>query len=237
MGDNSLVAPVQDSHTWYKGSGIGESIADVVVAIDEGRWVDATLAGFMTGLEGVGAFLDPLGTIASTGVSWLMEAVEPLREFLDDLTGDADVLAAHAQTWDNMAVELEAIAADLYSHVDGDIATWSGQAADAYRTMMSLNVSGTEGLAGLCSAMRAATEGAMTLVTVTRELVRDLIAQLIGTLLVRLPVWLGLIATGVGIPLVATQAAGMVMNLVATLTGVIIALVTSFQALQALLDG
>jgi len=89
----------------------------------------------------------------------------------------------------------------------------------------------------LCSAMRAATEGAATLVTITRELVRDLIAELIATLLVRLPVWLGLIATGVGIPLVATQATGMVLNLVALLTGVIMALVQSFQALQALLDG
>ncbi|GAA2162903.1 MULTISPECIES: WXG100 family type VII secretion target [Glycomyces] len=236
MSDN-LVADVQDSHTWYKGSGIIESIADVVVAIDEDRWVDALLAGFMTGLEGVGAYLDPIGTIASTGVSWLIEAVEPLRDYLTDLTGDADILTAHAQTWDNMAVEVQAIADELYSYIEADTSAWTGDAADAYRTMMSLNVSGTEGLAGLCSAMRAATEGAATLVTITRELVRDLIAELIATLLVRLPVWLGLIATGVGIPLVATQATGMVLNLVALLTGVIMALVQSFQALQALLDG
>lgn len=236
MSDNYLVADVQDSHRWYTGSGIGESIADVVIAIQNGEWVDASLAGFMTGLEGVGAFLDPIGTIASTGISWIMEAVEPLREFLDDIAGDADILTAHASTWNNMAVELLAVKDELDAYVDADIATWSGEAAGAYRERMDFNVEGLDGLSGLCAAMSAATTGAGTLVTITRELVRDIISELVATLLIRIPVWLGLIATGVGIPLVAAQATGMVLRVASTLIGVIMALVQSFQALQALLD-
>ncbi|THV40805.1 WXG100 family type VII secretion target [Glycomyces buryatensis] len=236
MSDNYLVADVQDSHRWYTGSGIGEEIAGVVTGIQEGNWVDASLAGLMTGLEGVATFLDPLGTITSTGVAWLMEAVGPLREFLDDIAGDADILTAHAQTWANMAAEVLAIKDELDAYIDDDVADWSGEAANAYRTKMDYNVEGTDGLASLCAAMSAATEGAGTLITVTRELVRDLIAELVSTLFVRLPVWLGLIATGVGIPLVATQATGLVLNLSITLFGVIMALVQSFEALQALLD-
>lgn len=236
MGDNSLVAGVEDSHRWYTGSGIGESIADVVIAIDSGNWVDALLAGFMTGLEGVGGFLDPIGTIASTGVSWIMEAVEPLREFLDDVAGDADILTAHAQTWTNMATELLAVKDELDAYVDADLGAWVGDASNSYRQKMDFNVEGLDGLSGLCAAMAAATQGAGTLVTITRELVRDIISELVATLLVRLPVWLGLVATGVGIPLVAAQATGMVLRVASTLIGVIMALVQSFQGLQALLD-
>ncbi|WP_205325234.1 WXG100 family type VII secretion target [Glycomyces sp. YM15] len=236
MSDNYLVADVQDSHRWYTGSGIGESIADVVIAIQNGEWVDASLAVFMTGLEGVGGFLDPIGTIASTGISWIMEAVEPLREFLDDIAGDADILTAHAATWNNMAAELLAVKDELDAYIDADIATWSGEAANAYRERMDFNVEGLDGLSGLCAAMSAATTGAGTLVTITRELVRDIISELVATLLIRIPVWLGLVATGVGIPLVAAQATGMVLRVASTLIGVIMALVQSFQALQALLD-
>lgn len=235
MGDNPLVADVQDSHHFWKGAGIGEDIADIVAAIESESWVDASLAGLSTAISAVG-FLDPIGEIAATGVSWLIELVEPLRELLDDLTGDADVLTAHAQTWTNMAEELMAVRDELTAFVEADITGWSDDAADAYKANMVHNADGTAGLAQLCAAMSAATTGAGTLVTVTRELVRDLIAQLVATLLLRLPIWLGLCATGVGIPAVAAQAAGMIAQVVGTVVGVIIALVTSLQALQQLLD-
>ncbi|MEU5154951.1 hypothetical protein [Glycomyces sp. NPDC021274] len=235
MSDNPLVADVQDSHHFWKGAGIGEDIADIVAAIKSEEWVDASLAGVGAGLSAVG-FLDPLGAIVSTGVSWLIELIEPLRDLLDDLTGDADILTAHAQTWTNMAEELMSIKDDLTAFIDADIAGWQDDAAAAYKANMGHNVVGTDGLAQLCAAMSAATTGAGTLVTVTRELVRDLIAQLVATLLIRLPVWLGLCATGVGIPAVAVQAAGMIAQVLATVVGVVIALVQSLQALQQLLD-
>jgi uncharacterized protein YukE len=236
MSDNPLVADVEDSHHFWKGAGIGEDIADIVSAIESESWVDATLAGVGAGLSAVG-FLDPLGAIVSTGVSWLIELIGPLRELLDDLTGDADILTAHAKTWTNMAEELMAIKDELTGYIESDIAGWQDDAADAYKANMGHNVEGADGLAQLCAAMSAATTGAGTLVTVTRELVRDLIAQLVATLLIRLPVWLGLCATGVGIPAVAAQAAGMIAQVLATVIGIVIALVQSLQALQQLLDG
>ncbi|WP_026923208.1 WXG100 family type VII secretion target [Glycomyces arizonensis] len=235
MGDNHLVADVQDSHHFWKGAGIGEDIADIVSAIKSESWVDGSLAGLSTAISAVG-FLDPIGEITATGVSWLIELIEPLRELLDDITGDADILTAHAQTWTNMAEELMAVKDELTAFVDSDITGWNDDAADAYKANMVHNADGTAGLAQLCAGMSAATTGAGTLVTVTRELVRDLIAQLVASLLVRLPVWLGLCATGVGIPVVAVQAAGMIAQVVGTVIGVIIALVTSLQALQQLLD-
>ncbi|WP_051815505.1 WXG100 family type VII secretion target, partial [Glycomyces tenuis] len=185
MGDNPLVADVEDSHHFWKGAGIGEDIADVVAAIKSESWVDASLAGLSTAMSAVG-FLDPLGAIVSTGVSWLIELIEPLRELLDDLTGDADVLTAHAQTWTNMANELMAVKDELSGFIDADITGWKDDAADAYKANMGNNVEGTGGLAQLCAAMSAATTGAGTLVTLTRELVRDIIAQLVATLLIRL---------------------------------------------------
>jgi hypothetical protein len=64
MSDKPLVAEVKDSHHFWKGTGIGEDIAD----IKSESWVDASLAGVSAAISAVG-FLDPLGEIVSTGVS------------------------------------------------------------------------------------------------------------------------------------------------------------------------
>ena len=129
-GGNPLVADRVDSTEWYTGVGIAEGIADLVSGVDSGSWVDATLGGFATTMEALGFVLDPL---VSWGVAWLMEHVKPLSDALDWLAGDPDQITAYAGTWANVSKAVAAAGVELADLVRTEVASWGGDAGDAYR--------------------------------------------------------------------------------------------------------
>jgi len=160
-----------------------------------------------------------------------MEYFEPLREMLQELTGKADVVAAHAQTWSNMSGELLAIVEELTAHLDGDMPTWTGEAADSYKALMAHNVTSASALAATAEAMAAATEGAGSLVQITHELVRDLIAELVSHVIV----WAVEAIFVVTIPVIAAQIVAAVVKWAGIIMGYGMALVQSFMNLKTLL--
>ena len=76
------------------------------------------------------------------------------------------------------------------------------------------------------------------LVGVVREIVRDLIAECIATLAVRLPMWLAEVGLtlGIGTPWVAGQVAALVAKWVNRIGGFLEALIKSFRKLAPLLS-
>ena len=180
MTDNSLIAPVESSREAWTGSGLADSIEGLVDAIKSEGWVDDALAGATLGVEVAASVMDPISALLANGLGWAMEYFEPLREMLDELTGKPDVVQAHAATWNNMATELKSMTDDLQLYLDGDLPDWQGEAAEAYQRMMANNTNAIGGLAAISAAMAVATEGAGGLVELTREIVRDLFADLVA---------------------------------------------------------
>lgn len=156
MTGNPLVAPEQDSTQWHTGIFIAESVRDLVQGIQSGDWVDIGLGGLTTGLEALSIVMDPIGSVASHLVSFIIEHVEPLQDALDKLAGNADAVAA--QTWKNVATALGQVQGDYGLEASADTAGWTG--------------------------MGSAVEMAGMVVGVVRETVRDLIADLVGRLVV-----------------------------------------------------
>jgi len=58
------------------------------------------------GVDTLAVVSDPLGALMQYGLSWLMEHIRPLSEALDWLAGDPAQIAAHSQTWRNVASSL-----------------------------------------------------------------------------------------------------------------------------------
>lgn len=199
---DSLVAEVQSSREVWTGASFAESFDGLVDAIRSESWVDGLLAGAAFGVEVAVTVMDPFSALLANGLGWAMEYFEPLREMLDQLTGMPDVVAAHAATWNNMAVELGRMAGELQSLLKSDLPDWQGTAAEAYQRMMSYNVAAIGGLGGVSAALAVATEAAGNLVTFTREIVRDLIADLVA----RVVVWAVEAIFVVTIPVVASQS-------------------------------
>jgi uncharacterized protein YukE len=233
MTDNSLIAPVESSREVWTGSGLAEGVEGLVDAIKSEGWVDDALAGVGLAVEVGASAIDPISALLANGLGWAMEYFDPLRQMLDELTGMPDVVAAHAATWNNMATELASMSADLKTELETGVSSWQGTAADTYVRMMGNNVEAIGGLGAISAAMAAATEGAGGLVQMTREIVRDLIADLVA----RVIVWAAEAIFVVTIPVIAAQIVAAVVKWVGRILQYTTGLIDSLTNLSKLLNG
>ncbi|MBG0560111.1 WXG100 family type VII secretion target [Actinoplanes aureus] len=212
---------------------LAESFQGLHQSVSGGGWMAPALAGGAVPLQAAATVLDPFGALIANGLGWALEYFEPLREILDGLAGIPDRVTAHAAAWQQMAGTLQSIADDLDSCLTLDVPDWQGPAAEAYQTLMANNVDALDGLGVLAATMGAATEAAGNLVTLTREIVRELITDLVG----RVIVWAAEALLVITIPVVAAQIAAAVSKWAGRIVSYTTALITSLTNLTVLLDG
>ncbi|MEU4692462.1 hypothetical protein [Actinoplanes sp. NPDC023714] len=206
---------------------LAQDVHETVAGIQSGSWIDASLGGVGVSLEALSLVLDPLGSIMSWGVGWLLEHVAPLREALDQLAGDASAVA----TWENVAASLPA----SYPPPPSD---WSGAAADAYRAHAASQADALDGIRLAAGGIASAVMGTGLLVSLVRELVRDLIADFVATLAARLPQWLAMegLTLGVATPFVVSQVGALVASWARRIEHFVRGLLTSLRRLNGVLE-
>jgi hypothetical protein len=231
MSDNPLIVQKEDSTQWYTGIGIAESISDLVQGIQSGNWVDIGLGVATTGLEALSLYMDPIGSVASNLISFVIEHVGPLKDILDQLAGSADGVAAQARTWKKVAEAVGQTKTEYEREATQDTSSWTGASGDAYRKRAADTGALLGGAAEAASGIAGAVELSGMLVAVVRETVRDLIADLVG----RCVVWAIEALTVVGAPLVASQAATAAAKWAARIAQIIKQLLRAFEKLKPLL--
>jgi uncharacterized protein YukE len=185
MTINPLVAAKLDAPVdAWAGVWIAEDIELINQGVHNGSWIDTGLGTVGAGLDALAFVSDPVGALLQYGVAWLIEHVEPLREALDWLAGNPAQIAAHAQTWRNVAASLNDQAADLAAAVTADVAYWQGTAADAYRAWATQQQQAINGLSKGAETIATITEAAGFLIAAVRIMVRDAIAILVSRLIV-----------------------------------------------------
>jgi hypothetical protein len=239
MGANPLVAEAHDSTAWHTGLGLVGDVADIAAGIRDNSWVDPILGGVGAGLDLLTLAIDPLGGLMAWGVSWLMEHVRPLRDALDWLAGNADEVAAHAATWSNVAAFTESARQDYAGRLSAEVSGWFGAAGDAYRENAGLHVQTLDGLSIAARGISYAVESAGLLVALVRGIVRDLIAEFVATLAVRLPQWLAMegLTLGIATPAVAAQVSALVLKWSNRIQHFVRGLLNSLRRLSAKLSG
>ncbi|MFG1867293.1 WXG100-like domain-containing protein [Micromonospora arborensis] len=235
---NPLIAARKDTTTAYSGVGIVEGLVDLRNGIENGSWIDTAIGGFGTSMEVLVTCVDPIGSIVSWGVAWLIEHVKPLSDALDWLAGDPDQITAYAQTWHNVSQHVSGQVTALSEAVRTEIATWTGPASEAYRRYSDEHVQHLTGLADAAGLIGTVVEGAGLLVALVRELVRDLIADFVSVLAVRLWQWLAEagLTLGAATPLVAAQVSALVAKWAAKVAGLLTALARSVSRLRPILS-
>ncbi|GAB3713512.1 RHS repeat-associated core domain-containing protein [Amycolatopsis oliviviridis] len=230
---NPLVAPVKDSTTAVSGVPLLESATGLKSAIESKDWAGVAMGAVGTALDALTMAMDPIGAVFAAGVGWLIEHVGPLKEALNALTGNADEISAQAQTWTNVAKELESVSAELVDLVKKDLQSWKGDAADAYRGQSedtaALIASAQKGCEGAASGVKTAGE----VVAAVRTLVRDIIAELVGHLIS----WaLQVVFTlGIGMTWVVPQVVAAVAKTASKIAQLTTKLVKALKALVPLL--
>ncbi|MEV6306457.1 hypothetical protein AB0M02_44105 [Actinoplanes sp. NPDC051861] len=235
---NPLIAGADNSTTWSTGLGLVGDARQISDGIRDNSWVDVTLGGTGASLDVLAVAVDPLGSLFAWGVGWLMEHVRPLKDALDWLAGMPDEIAAQAGTWRNVSAAAAEAHQRYATAIRTDTAEWHGASGDAYRAHAGEQLAALDGIATVTSAISYAVEGAGLLVGMVREIVRDLIAQFVATLAVRLPQWLATegITLGLATPVVAGQVAALVAQWADRIQHFIRALLNSLRSLDGKLS-
>ena len=215
------------------GASLVDGLHGLQQAVAGGSWVDGVLAGGSFAADAAATVIDPFSALLANGLGWVMEHFEPLREMLDKLTGMPGQVVAHARTWSETAGALQAMAEELRAGLATDLPDWGGRAAESYRGMMANNVDGLGGLGALAATMSSATEAAGNLVQFTRDIVRDLICDLVA----RVIVWAAEALAIVTIPVVTAQIVAAVAKWAGRIFGYVGALISSLENLTTLLEG
>lgn len=218
---NSLVATAtSDTSSAFGGAYLLQDGADIAHALESGSWVEGGIALFTTALDGIGMVIDPIGTLIANGLGWVIEHVEPLRGWLEELTGNAAEVSAFAKTWSNASGHLNQVGGDLSRRL-ADLDGLSGATIDAYTAHVQDLAAHINGSAQWAGAVGSALEVASTLVKAVYELVRDALSQVVGTAISA--ALTATVTVGFGIP----WAIGQIATKVAAVVGRIGKFVTS----------
>ncbi|HEY2948543.1 MAG TPA: WXG100 family type VII secretion target [Micromonosporaceae bacterium] len=179
-----------------------------------------------SGAERIEQWLGPAGAAYSV--------VKPIVEFLahplDSVTGDPDQLRATAEAWRAAADQVEQIAESEQDARVDLLSYWEGAAAEAFATEMAMLNRSLHEIAGhfdgTAELLDASAEGAREAQDLVEQIVRELIAWAIVTILVAIASsWItfgasvaaGAAATGVEAGLAGTRAAAVAARLAALL--------------------
>lgn len=183
MVSNPLVVGRVETATALSGAGLLEDGEMLVSAISSGSFLEGGMAVLSAGLDVAAAAIDPIGTLISWGVGWLLDHLEPLKGWLNEFTGDAGAVMGGAQTWANIGESLGASAESLMSSLTATLGEMTSVAVDAYKASVSAVAEHVAMVASLSGAISTGLGVASTIVQVVHDLVRDVIAQIVGSLL------------------------------------------------------
>lgn len=241
-GENGLVAGEADRPMSTEGAGALDSGVKFVGAVDDlandmtlDNWVDAGIATGVLAIDAVATYSDPIGSLFSAGIGFVLEHLSPLNEWFDELAGDPEEVAAFAQTWRNVQVEVGLVQTHFADASRIRLEAMTGDGVEAYRTRSS-------DLSDKLTAIQASAGGTAAsfdklggLVDVVHDLVRDALSDIIGSLI---SYALELVVTlGAATPLVIHQATTRVAALASTVGSKVRALVRSATNLKDLVRG
>ena len=199
-------------------------------ALEAKTWLDSALTTVSAGTTALSVLSNPLHALFSGAANWAMEHIEPLKDWVDKLTGDPEHVRQAAAGWRGIGERLQADAASLNQSVTTDMAETEGLAVSAYADMQRDTAAHIAVLGGYAKALAFLLEEASTVVQKVRELVckaiSDVVAQA-GQSAILTGCTLGL-----GTPIAIKQAADKVAEWAKKLSNIVNAVPRMAQAIQ-----
>lgn len=199
-------------------------------ALEAKAWLDSALTSVSVGTTALSALSDPLHALFSGVANWAMEHIEPLKDWMNKLTGDPEHVRQAAAGWRGIGERLQADAASLNQSVTTDMAETEGLAVSAYADMQRDTTAHIAVLGGYAKALAFLLEEASTVVQKVRGLVckaiSDVAAQagksaiLVGCTL------------GFGTPIAVSQIASKVAEWAKKLSNIVNAVPRMAQAIH-----
>jgi hypothetical protein len=219
--------------SWHSGAGLLDSGTSLCESIGSEDWVAAVLSGVAVGFDAAATLSDPLGSLFAAGVGWIIDHLDPIRSWFDDLAGNPEAVAAFAGTWLNVSSAVEVARSDFQRDAEKKLGEMKGTDVDAYREHVENELRKLQLLTVATRAMSIGMEGAAALVQFVHGLLRDALSKIVGSILSYLA---ELVFTlGAATPLVIAQATTRVSALVAEIGPKVSGLRTSVTDLDSLM--
>ena len=176
--------PVYTRSEWMDGSDdalgpIGD-IRDAVIQLDAGDWKGGAESA-LSAVQGVGEIaLGGLAGLVSFGVDILLNYVDPLKFWMDQLTGDSAQVNGMAMTWASIGDSLRSTASELDSGSSSAMQNMKGESVSRYLSRQGQVVGSINTLADASATVGSAVAKAAELVKKTHDYVCKLISDIIG---------------------------------------------------------
>ncbi len=231
MNGGLVVAPGERSAT--SGAGLIDSGTSLYQAIESENWVDAALSGVAVGFDALATYSDPLGSLFAAGIGWIIDHLDPIKSWFDELAGNPEEVTAFAGTWLNVSNSISASNTTFVMAANQKLETMSGPNVERYRQHVEEMSDKLSFYSGAARAMSVGTEVAGVIVGFVHGLLRDAIAQIAGAICSYVTELV--ITLGAATPLVIHQATTRVSALAAEIGPKIKGLKTSVTDLDSLM--
>ncbi|BDT95224.1 hypothetical protein IFM12275_52000 [Nocardia sputorum] len=176
----------QDEETKLPGVLSGTIAGDAWEAyanFKNGKTFESITGGISAGASIADAVVDPFGFVGDQIAGWMLTHVEPYRKVLDGLAGNDKMVAAYSASWHRIAKELTGMSDSWQKGLESDIATWTGNAGDAYRNRATDLIDQIAGAGGVAATLGEIMDTASKIVKAFRKMVQDILTSLAGALI------------------------------------------------------
>ncbi|WP_285745762.1 hypothetical protein [Lentzea sp. NBRC 105346] len=142
------------------------------------------IKGFISDIPVAEFIQDPLHTLLTFGLGFLIDLIKPLDDALKLVTGDEEELGNAAEKFEQVAKDLKAMGEKFADTVETGLQSWHGEASGASRERLSEFAEGIMETGGEAESIVALLNGSKALMKTAYDLVMDLIASLIEWLII-----------------------------------------------------
>jgi uncharacterized protein YukE len=129
--------------------------------------------------EGGAGFEDPLQALIEAGLDFLLDLITPLKDALNQVTGDPDGLNGKAESWSKVADDLRRLGPSMAQDAQATAGSWTGQAGDAFRTKISNFERGVSSVAGQADNVASVLRVSATLMDAAQSIIKGIISSFV----------------------------------------------------------
>ena len=224
--------PSIDNTTPTEGLGIVDELYNVAQDLRAGEvnnLVDSAKAIYE---EAAGLAVDPIGGLVGMGVEWILQHIDPLKTWVNQLTGDSAQVYGMSSSWDSISSSLASVAEELQSTAQAAMSGMHGEAVRAYLERQAVVSSAIDGV----SAASGAFGEALTKVADSVDSIHDAVVGAIGDIVGScVSAAVEVVCTwGLAAPVAEAQVASKVAKWVGLIGPVLDVLMEAVQAIMAI---
>lgn len=224
--------PSIDYTTPTEGLGIFDELYNVAQDLRAGEVNNLVSSAKAIYDEAASLAMDPVGGITGMAVEWILQHIDPLKTWVNQLTGDSSQVYGMSSSWDSISSSLASVAEELQSTAEAAMSGMQGEAVRAYLERQAVVYSAINGV----SAASGAFGEALTKVADSVDSIHDAVVGAIGDIVgscvsaaVEVVLSAGLLA-----PVAEVQVASKVAKWVGLIGPVIDILMEAVQAIMAI---